>query len=110
MTGNIDLINIDEFAKMKRCSQSLIRHQLTERRRGRDGDGIPMPITTRPKQRLYWLREECVRYIERLNAAANHQSPQPCTQLSGETMRLANQFGLDGTSPQSNSQKKGGQR
>ena len=72
MNQNIDLVNITEFASMLRCSKSLVRLRLTERRQG-IGDilnAIPAPLATRPKQRLYWLRSECVRYIERLNATA----------------------------------------
>ena len=105
---SFDLIDITEFASLRRCSKSQIRLLLTERRRG-IGDPetqIPAPITTRPKQRLYWLREECLRYIERLNAIANHQPPlQNAQQLSPETMMLADKHGLDNTPPQGNTRR-----
>ena len=111
MNQNIDLVNITEFASMLRCSKSLVRLRLTERRQG-IGDilnAIPAPLATRPKQRLYWLRSECVRYIERLNATANHLPPQQ-HQLSPESMMLANRFGLDDTQPQRGRQKHGGKQ
>lgn len=102
---DIELVDLTEFAEMKRCSKSLIRLRLSEELRGVGDPIVPMPkpISTRPKQRLYWLREECVRYIERLNAVANHQPPQQCAQqLSPETMMLADRLGLDDAPPKGN--------
>jgi len=79
---------------MLRRSPSWIRLRLTERRQGKNED-IPIvaPITTRPKQRLFWVKDECIRYIERLNSAAN--GTQPTQQLSPEVLMSAAKLGLE---------------
>ena len=94
MSDAIELINIIEFAEMLRRSPSWIRLELKERRLGKNVDTpIPAPISTRPKQRLFWVKEECIRYIERLNATANG-TPSQTQSLSPEVLMRAAQLGL----------------
>ena len=109
MNHTVTLIDIKEFAAMLRRSPSWIRSHLTERRQGKNNEDvlIPAPISTRPKQRLLWVEDECVRYIERLNALANRSPQSQCPQLSAETLQTAAKLGLlDDTNARRN--KEGG--
>jgi len=89
--SDYQLVRIKKVASLLDESVSNVRVRLTKRRKG-EGD-FPMPISGH-RERLAWLLSEIESYIRRRNATAN-RAPLQSTQLSPETLLLANRLGLD---------------
>ena len=111
MKDTVELIDIKEFAMMMRRSESWIRLCESERRRGINTDtATPAPISTRPKQKLLWVKDECIRYIERLNAAANGTPPPQTQPLPPDVVQSAHRLGLSDDNTNNQRNKNGGKK